>query len=168
MVAGKSNAEVEEVLDQMLTCLALCDDSKLEPLLSKLLPLYILSLSLNSAAVYNKKVLIYVLERGPTPKPLCQVMLRVGDLKRSIEFYEKSSFALEIIQNISFKLDSQNMLFLVSYAIEFLLKCSQPRAPRAGCNFLLFFLFPINDVCLRLYSLVFSLSFLSFSYGPVS
>ncbi|KAI9119346.1 hypothetical protein K1719_010021 [Acacia pycnantha] len=31
-----------------------------------------------------------LLERGPTPEPLCQVMLRVGDLQRSIEFYEKA------------------------------------------------------------------------------
>lgn len=30
-----------------------------------------------------------LLERGPTPEPLCQVMLRVGDLDRSIDFYEK-------------------------------------------------------------------------------
>lgn len=30
-----------------------------------------------------------LLERGPTPEPLCQVMLRVGDLGRSINFYEK-------------------------------------------------------------------------------
>lgn len=30
-----------------------------------------------------------LIERGPTPEPLCQVMLRVGDLNRSIEFYEK-------------------------------------------------------------------------------
>jgi len=30
-----------------------------------------------------------LIQRGPTPEPLCQVMLRVGDLGRSIKFYEK-------------------------------------------------------------------------------
>ncbi|KAM7459372.1 hypothetical protein LguiA_036366 [Lonicera macranthoides] len=31
-----------------------------------------------------------LLEKGPTPEPLCQVMLRVGDLDRAINFYEKA------------------------------------------------------------------------------
>ncbi|CAN4096331.1 unnamed protein product [Withania somnifera] len=31
-----------------------------------------------------------LLERGPTPEPLCQVMLRVGDLERAINFYENA------------------------------------------------------------------------------
>lgn len=31
-----------------------------------------------------------LLERGPTPEPLCQVMLRVGDLERAIKFYENA------------------------------------------------------------------------------
>lgn len=30
-----------------------------------------------------------LLERGPTLEPLCQVMLRVGDLDRAINFYKK-------------------------------------------------------------------------------
>ncbi|CAK9155149.1 unnamed protein product [Ilex paraguariensis] len=34
-----------------------------------------------------------LLERGPTPEPLCQVMLRVGDLERSINFHEEVSVA---------------------------------------------------------------------------
>ncbi|XP_016540494.2 probable lactoylglutathione lyase, chloroplastic isoform X4 [Capsicum annuum] len=31
-----------------------------------------------------------LIERGPTPEPLCQVMLRVGDLERAINFYENA------------------------------------------------------------------------------
>ncbi|WCJ20554.1 Proteasome adapter and scaffold protein ECM29 [Euphorbia peplus] len=51
---ARSDAETEEVLDRMLTRLALCDDSKLEPLLSKLLPFTLSSLSSHSTAVRNK------------------------------------------------------------------------------------------------------------------
>ncbi|CAM8890645.1 unnamed protein product [Rhodiola kirilowii] len=34
--------------------------------------------------------LFELIQRGPTPEPLCQVMLRVGDLTRAIQFYEKA------------------------------------------------------------------------------
>ncbi|KAK1325074.1 Lactoylglutathione lyase [Acorus calamus] len=34
--------------------------------------------------------LFELIQRGPTPEPFCQVMLRVGDLDRSIKFYEKA------------------------------------------------------------------------------
>ncbi|KAJ7967703.1 Lactoylglutathione lyase [Quillaja saponaria] len=54
----------------------------------------------NDHARYNPSVFAFVkdpdgysfelIERGPTPEPLCQVMLRVGDLDRSIKFYEKA------------------------------------------------------------------------------
>ncbi|TYH65833.1 hypothetical protein ES332_D06G082100v1 [Gossypium tomentosum] len=37
-----------------------------------------------------------LIERGPTPEPLRQVMLRVGDLDRSITFYEKA-FGMELL-----------------------------------------------------------------------
>lgn len=30
-----------------------------------------------------------IIQRESTPEPLCQIMLRVGDLERSIRFYEK-------------------------------------------------------------------------------
>lgn len=33
-----------------------------------------------------------LLESSPTPEPLSRVMLRVGDLDRSIKFYEKVTY----------------------------------------------------------------------------
>lgn len=52
--SSKSDEEREEMLDRLLTRLALSDDSKLQPLLSKLLPYTISSLSSHSSAVRNK------------------------------------------------------------------------------------------------------------------
>ncbi|CAI0541306.1 unnamed protein product [Linum tenue] len=51
---GRSDADTEDLLDRMLTRLALCDDPNLEALLSRLLPLAISTLSSQSTAVRNK------------------------------------------------------------------------------------------------------------------
>ncbi|XP_048426630.1 uncharacterized protein LOC125470903 isoform X3 [Pyrus x bretschneideri] len=52
--ATKSDEEKIEMLDQLLTRLALCNDSSLQPLLSKLLPFTISAPSSQSSAVRNK------------------------------------------------------------------------------------------------------------------
>nr|GEV63281.1 proteasome-associated protein ECM29 homolog [Tanacetum cinerariifolium] len=62
--AGKSDKEVEEILDRMLTRLALCDEPKLENLLNKLLPITISSLSCQSSPVVTK-----IVEYASTPTP---------------------------------------------------------------------------------------------------
>ncbi|KAH7560788.1 hypothetical protein JRO89_XS10G0102900 [Xanthoceras sorbifolium] len=52
--SSTTDAEKEELLDRMLTRLALCDDSKLQALISKLLPLTISFLSSQSTSLRNK------------------------------------------------------------------------------------------------------------------
>ncbi|CAA3007764.1 proteasome-associated ECM29 homolog isoform X1 [Olea europaea subsp. europaea] len=56
VLSGKSDEEKEEMLDRMLTRLALCDDPKLQDLLSKLLPLSIACLSSPSTPLRNKVI----------------------------------------------------------------------------------------------------------------
>ncbi|RYR19862.1 hypothetical protein Ahy_B03g064762 isoform B [Arachis hypogaea] len=57
IVVGKSDTEVEEVLDQMLTHLTLCGDSKLDPLFSKFLSLHLFTLPVvcNKVLVREKR-----------------------------------------------------------------------------------------------------------------
>lgn len=45
-----------------------------------------------------------LIQRGPTPEPLCQVMLRVGDLDRAIKFYEKVMYQMPFSHVISISL----------------------------------------------------------------
>ncbi|GAB4830829.1 Lactoylglutathione lyase [Ancistrocladus abbreviatus] len=40
-----------------------------------------------------------LIQRGPTPEPLCQVMLRVGGLEHSIKFYEKA-LGMQLLRKI--------------------------------------------------------------------
>ncbi|KAA8515516.1 hypothetical protein F0562_018873 [Nyssa sinensis] len=58
-----------------------------------------------------------LIQRGPTPEPLCQVMLRVGDLDRSIKFYEKAlgMKLLRTIDNPAYKYT----LAMMGYADEY-------------------------------------------------
>ncbi|XP_011080457.1 proteasome-associated protein ECM29 homolog [Sesamum indicum] len=55
-LSGKSDQEKEELLDRMLTRLALCDDSKLQDLLAKILPISIAALSSASTSLRNKVI----------------------------------------------------------------------------------------------------------------
>ncbi|KAM0943779.1 putative lactoylglutathione lyase [Dioscorea sansibarensis] len=61
--------------------------------------------------------LFELIQRGPTPEPLCQVMLRVGDLDRSIKFYEKACGMklLRTIDNPAYKYT----LAMMGYADEY-------------------------------------------------
>ncbi|KAF9662560.1 hypothetical protein SADUNF_Sadunf18G0066900 [Salix dunnii] len=60
-----------------------------------------------------------LLERGPTPEPLCQVMLRVGDLDRSINFYEKA-FGMELLRkrdNPKYKDENQHFIMTKEHSL---------------------------------------------------
>ncbi|KAF8030993.1 hypothetical protein BT93_D0241 [Corymbia citriodora subsp. variegata] len=92
--AARSDAELEEMLDRMLTRLALSDDSKLQALLSKLLPLAISSLSSTSSAVRNKvlEILSHVNKRV---KHQPEIGLPLSDLWR---IYTEAN-AVSIVKN---------------------------------------------------------------------
>ena len=38
-----------------------------------------------------------LIQRPSTPEPLCQVMLRVGDLDRAVQFYEKVLYLYVVV-----------------------------------------------------------------------
>nr|XP_023927624.1 lactoylglutathione lyase GLX1 [Quercus suber]XP_023927625.1 lactoylglutathione lyase GLX1 [Quercus suber]POE91702.1 putative lactoylglutathione lyase [Quercus suber] len=57
-----------------------------------------------------------LIQRGPTPEPLCQVMLRVGDLDRSIKFYEQA-LGMRVVKKVD-KPEYKYTLALLGYAEE--------------------------------------------------
>ncbi|XP_057955900.1 uncharacterized protein LOC131149465 [Malania oleifera] len=144
-VGKKSDEEVEEMLDRMLTRLALCDDSKLEPLLSKLLPLSISSLSSQSMAVRKKviEILSHVNKRlkhqkeiglpclelwsmyvrddaAPMVKNFCIVYIEMAFEQISVE--EKENMAPIFVANIS-KLPSQHREIILRIIIKVIGEC---------------------------------------------
>ncbi|KAK0580038.1 hypothetical protein LWI29_035495 [Acer saccharum] len=58
-----------------------------------------------------------LIQRGPTPEPLCQVMLRVGDLDRSIKFYEKA-MGMKLLRKID-RPEYKYTLAMIGYADEY-------------------------------------------------
>ncbi|KAJ4830758.1 hypothetical protein Tsubulata_020791 [Turnera subulata] len=52
-----------------------------------------------------------LLERGATPEPLCQVMLRVGDLDRAINFYKKA-FGMRLLRKKDSPEDKYTVAFM--------------------------------------------------------
>ncbi|KAL6567504.1 Lactoylglutathione lyase [Orobanche gracilis] len=60
--------------------------------------------------------LFEIIQRGPTPEPLCQVMLRVGDLDRSIKFYEKA-LGMRLLRKID-RPEHKYTLAMMGYAEE--------------------------------------------------
>ncbi|KAJ0082856.1 hypothetical protein Patl1_10008 [Pistacia atlantica] len=57
-----------------------------------------------------------LIQRGPTPEPFCQVMLRVGDLDRSIKFYEKA-LGMKLLRTVD-KPEYKYTLAMIGYADE--------------------------------------------------
>lgn len=58
-----------------------------------------------------------LIQRGPTPEPLCQVMLRVGDLDRAIKFYEKA-LGMKLLRK-SDKPEQKYTIAMMGYADEY-------------------------------------------------
>ncbi|KAI4298705.1 hypothetical protein L6164_032231 [Bauhinia variegata] len=57
-----------------------------------------------------------LIQRASTPEPLCQVMLRVGDLERSIKFYEKA-LGMRVVKKVD-RPDYKYTLAMLGYAEE--------------------------------------------------
>ncbi|CAL5425499.1 unnamed protein product [Camellia sinensis] len=149
MVTEKSDADMEEMLDRMLTRLALCDDSKLQTLLSKLLPISISSLSSNSSAVRKKviEILSHVNKRvkhqpeiglplselwklyteahsAPMVKNFCIVYIEMAFERLSVK--EKETMAPILVANIS-KLPPQHQEIILRITVKVIGDCHSTR-----------------------------------------
>uniref|UniRef100_A0A1J3GWL5 Proteasome-associated protein ECM29-like protein n=1 Tax=Noccaea caerulescens TaxID=107243 RepID=A0A1J3GWL5_NOCCA len=142
---SKSDGELEEMLDRMLTRLALCDDSKLEALISNLLPLTISSLSSQSPAVRNKvlEILSHVNKRVKHQHEIGLPLLSLWKLYTDSAAYpmvrnfaivyvemaferapakEREEIAPKTLENIS-KLPQQHQEILLRIAIKVIGEC---------------------------------------------
>lgn len=142
---GKSDEEIEEMLDRMLTRLALCDDPQLENLLLKLLPVTISSLSRPSSAVRTKvmEILSHVNKRvkhqqdiglpleelwelymeantAPMVRNFCIVYIEMALDRVSKE--KKENIAPTMIANIS-KLPTQHQDIILRIVIKVIGEC---------------------------------------------
>ncbi|KAK6925530.1 Proteasome component Ecm29 [Dillenia turbinata] len=141
----RSDEEVEELLDRMLTRLALCDDSNLQPLLSKLIPFTISSLSSSSLAVRNKviEILSHVNKRvkhqpeiglpmlelwnmytettaTSMVKNFCIVYVDMGFERMQLE--EKEKIAPTLLASIS-ELPSQHQVIILRMVVKVIGEC---------------------------------------------
>ncbi|KAJ8751379.1 hypothetical protein K2173_016576 [Erythroxylum novogranatense] len=92
----KTDADTEELLDRMLTRLALCDDSNLQPLLAKLLPRTISSLSSSSSTSVRNKVLEILSHVNKRVKHQPNIALPLLDLW---DLYMESNASSPLVRN---------------------------------------------------------------------
>ncbi|XP_015066915.1 lactoylglutathione lyase GLX1 [Solanum pennellii] len=60
--------------------------------------------------------LFEIIQRESTPEPLCQVMLRVGDLERAIKFYEKA-LGMQVVKKVD-RPEHKYTIAMMGYAPE--------------------------------------------------
>ncbi|KAH0895160.1 hypothetical protein HID58_057589 [Brassica napus] len=144
-LASKSDGELEEMLDRMLTRLALCDDSKLEALVSKLLPLTISSLSSQSPAVLeilshvNKRVKhhheiglplleLWKLYTDPAASPMVRnfAIVYVEMAFERAPAKEREDIAPKTLENVS-KFPQQHQEIILRIAIKVIGECHASR-----------------------------------------
>ncbi|KAF6155314.1 hypothetical protein GIB67_019840 [Kingdonia uniflora] len=148
-IMEKSDVEKEEILDRMLTRLALTDDPKLEPLLVKLLPYTISALSSQSPIVRKKvmEILSHVNKRvkhhleiglplselwktyieanaAPMVKNFCIMYIEMAFERLCSE--EKANMASELVVNVS-KMPPQHQDIILRIVLKVIGECHSNR-----------------------------------------